>query len=208
MKVVTTITGCLIILMPIFYCSTIEASSHPHNYIPLSSVLVQGAVNIEKNTLKKENALISLDFTLSADTNGIFPTQEDVILGFLLSRNALAQEQCIIFFIPANSFEIIKRSYEVYNNTSPSDAGIKVLVVDEHTGEILKDLSHSLSFFNSIIMQMSDNSQYNLIIDAIFGPETSDMQLLHLIASSSKSVLIVGDESGSALAENIYFNNP
>ncbi len=207
MKSLIMITGVLVILILTYSCISLEASSLSHNYIPLSSVHVQGAVNVDSGTLNKENALLSLNFTLSADTNGIFPTQEDVILGFLTPGTALSRKQCIIFYIPAYSFEGLKRSYEIYENTDPSHAGIKVLVVDEHTGEILKDFSHSLSFFNSIIMQKTEEAQYNLIIDALFSRENSDVPLLDLIASSSKSVLIVGDDSGSALAKNMYFRN-
>ena len=202
------ITGWLVILILIYASVGVQASSSSHNYIPLSSVHVKGAVNIEATALKKENALLSISFTLGADTNGIFPTYEDVNIGFLASSKLGTRETCIVIHIPANSFEEIERSYEIYESTSPADTGIKVLVVDEYSGEILKDLSESLSFFNSIIMSVDEKGQYHLVIDAIFGNENKDLIFLNLIASSAKSVLIVGDDSGSALAQNIEFQSP
>ncbi len=208
MKSGKSITGWLIFLLLVYFYTGVQANSFSNNYIPLSSVHVKGAVNIEKGSLKKENALISLNFTLGADTNGIYPTQEDVIIGFTSFSKAGAREQCIIIHIPANSFKTIRHSYEIYESTNPSETGIKVLVVDEHTGEILKDLSKSLSFFNSIIMPLSESTQYSLIVDAIFGHEKLDLTFLDLIASSAKSVLTVGDDRGSAIARNIYFQKP
>jgi hypothetical protein len=202
------ITGWFVILMLLYSYTSVQASAFSHYFIPLSSLQVKGAVNIEASALKKENALISLNFKLNADTNGIFPTQEDVIIGFLASGKAGNREQCFIIYIPANSFEKIMHSYEIYEGTNPSDIGIKVLVVDERSGEILKDLSNSLSFFNSIIMPLSERAQYNLTIDVIFGLEKVDLTFLDLIASSSKSVLTVGDDSGSAIARDIYFQQP
>ena len=208
MKTFKMITGFLIIHILMYSYTNVLASSFSHNHIPLSSMEVQGAFNIEANVLKKENALISVTFTLGADTNGIFPIQEDVNIGFTASGKLGAGEPCIIIHIPANSFEKIERSYEMYNNTNPADTGIKVLVVDEYTGETLKDLSETLSFIHSIISPGNGKGQYYLVIDAIFGHENRDLKSLALMTSSIKSALIIGDDSGSALARNIEFQTP
>ncbi len=208
MNTVKMITSFIIILILMYSYTNVQSSSFSHNHIPLSSMEVQGAVNIEAHVLKKENALISVNFTLGADTNGIFPIQEDVNIVFMTSGKLGVGEPCIVIHIPANSFEKIERSYEMYNNTNPADTGIKVLVVDEYTGEILKDLSETLSYIHSIISPGNGKGQYFLVIDAIFGHENRDLKSLALITSSIKSALTIGDDSGSALARNIEFRTP
>ena len=175
------------------------------NYIPLSSILVQGAVNIETDAQVKENTLISLSFTLGSDTNGILPAHEDVTIGFRTVNKEGDREECFVIYIPAYSFEKIKDSYEIYDSTNPAETGIKILILDENTGEVIKDLSDSLSFFHSMIIPVEMRAKYSMLIDAIFEFDNIDITSLAFIGSSTKSVLIVGDDSGSALAQNVDF---
>jgi hypothetical protein len=208
MKLYKIIIVGFIFLVPVFAMSGPEASSGPNSYVPLSSMLVQGTVNIEANSHRKGNALISLNFTLGDETNGIFPSTEVVEIGFRTQNESGTGEHCYVIHIPAHSFEKIKHSYEIFEGTSPADIGIRVLVADESTGEIIKDISDSLTSFHSIISPQEYDTQYYLTIDAIFKHDNKKLMSLVPIGSSTKAVLIVGDDSGTILANAIEFMQP
>jgi hypothetical protein len=208
MKLDKIIIVGFIFLVSVFAITGPEASSRPDGYVPLSSMLVQGAVNVEANSHRKGNALISLNFTLGDETNGIFPSTEIVEIGFRTQNESGTGEHCYIIHIPAHSFEKIKHSYEIFEGTSPADIGIRVLVADESTGEIIKDISDSLTSFHSIISPREYDTQYYLTIDAIFKHDNKKLMSLVPIGSSTKAVLIVGDDSGTTLANAIEFMQP
>jgi hypothetical protein len=117
------------------------------------------------------------------------------------------EKQCFVIFIPANSFENVNNWYEIYEPEDPAGIGIKVSVVSDATGELIKDLTDSLRFFDAALVPVVE-SQYYLSIEARFEHENTDMMSMGFIGSSLESVLILGDDRGSSFAQNIEFNHP
>jgi hypothetical protein len=165
-------------------------------YTLFSSMSVKEIADAENNSLIRENIQILLNFTLGSGNNGIVPSGEDVIIEFRIADIAEDKNQRFKIFIPACSFVKEKLWYEIYEPNKPSEIGIKVLSFDDSTIEVFEDLTDTLLFFEAILTSKDEKSHY-LFIEAIFKHENTKELLPLSINSSTKSLLIVGDDVGT-----------
>jgi hypothetical protein len=207
MKLSKKFAGGIVFIVFLFALASAEATQKADEYIPFSSMLMKGGVDVKIDSQIREKAQISLHFTLGADSNGIFPKQENVEIGFSTASIVGVEKQCFVIFIPANSFENVNNWYEIHEPEDPAGIGIKILVVSEATGELIKDLTDSLRFFVAALVPVVE-SQYYFTIEARFEHENTDLMSMGFIGSSIESVLILGDDRGSSFAQNIEFKHP